>query len=67
MSYLHTHFPNSFPDMNLNLVSEEEIISTINKLKLKNSSGYEGITNKLIKLCRLQISKPLTYIINKSF
>jgi hypothetical protein len=52
--------------MNFNLVAEEETISIINKLKYKNSSGYDGITNKIIKLCRQQISKPLTYVINKS-
>jgi hypothetical protein len=52
--------------MNCNLVTEDEIISAINKLKSKNSSGYDGITNKLIKLTRQQISKPLAYIINKS-
>jgi hypothetical protein len=58
--------PNGFPVMNCNLVTEEEITSAINKLKSKNSSGYDGRTNKLIKLIRQQISKPLTYIINKS-
>lgn len=66
MSYLHTHFPNGFPEMDLNLASEEETISIINKLKSKNSSGYDGITNKLLKLSKQQISKPLTYAINKS-
>jgi hypothetical protein len=66
MSYLHTHFPNGFPDMNLYSLTEAEIISIINKLKSKNSSVYDGTTNKIIKLCRQQISKPLTYVINKS-
>jgi hypothetical protein len=59
ISYLHTHFPKGFPDMNINPVSEEEMIS-------KNSSGYNGIINKLIKLSSQLISKPLTYIVNKS-
>jgi hypothetical protein len=66
MSYLHTHFPNGFPEMNLYSVTEAEIISTINKLKSKSSSGYDGITNKIKKLCKQQIRKPLTYVINKS-
>jgi hypothetical protein len=52
--------------MNLYSVTKAEIISIINKLKSKNSSGYDGITNKIIKLCRQQISKSLTYVINKS-
>jgi hypothetical protein len=65
MKYLYAYLPNGFPVMNCNLVAEEEITTAINKLKSKNSSGYDGITNKLIKLSRKQISKPLTYIINK--
>jgi hypothetical protein len=63
---LHTHFPEGFPDMNINPVSGEEMVSIISKLKFKNSSGYDGITNKLIKLSSQLISKPLTYIVNKS-
>jgi hypothetical protein len=60
MQYLHTHYPNGFPDMNFSLVSEEGMMSIISKLKSKNSSGYDGINNKLIKLSSQQISKPLT-------
>jgi hypothetical protein len=30
MQYLHTHYPNEFPDMNFSLVSEEEMIGIIN-------------------------------------
>jgi hypothetical protein len=33
ISFLHTHFPKGFPDMNSNSVSEGEIISVISKLK----------------------------------
>jgi hypothetical protein len=63
MQYLHTHYPNGFPDINFSLVSKEEMISIINKLKPKNSSGYDGIINILIKLFSQQIRKPLAYII----
>jgi hypothetical protein len=52
--------------MKIHPVTEAEIISIIINLKSKNSSGYDGITNKIMKLCRQQISKPLTYVINKS-
>jgi hypothetical protein len=66
MSYLHIYFPNGFPTMKLYPVTETEIISIINNLKSKNSSGYDGLTNKIMKPCKQQISKPLTYVINKS-
>jgi hypothetical protein len=33
ISYLYTHFPKGFPDMNINPVSEEEMVSIISKLK----------------------------------
>jgi hypothetical protein len=66
VSYLRTYFPNGFPTMKFCRVTETEIVSIINNLKLKNSSGYDDITNKIMKSCRQQISKPLTYVINKS-
>jgi hypothetical protein len=65
MKYLYAYLPNGFPVLNCNLVTEDEIISAVNKLKSKNSSGYDDITNKLIKLSRQQVSKPLAYITNK--
>ena len=47
-------------------VTEAEIISIIRYLKPKNASGYDGISNKILKLCMYTISKPLTYICNGS-
>ena len=38
----------------------------INSLKNKSSCGYDGLSNKIIKLCGEQIAKPLTYIYNLS-
>jgi hypothetical protein len=52
--------------MNYNLVTNIEIINAINNLKSKNSSGYDGISNKLLKLSSQSISRLLSYIINKS-
>jgi hypothetical protein len=52
--------------MNYNIVTAIEIINAINNLKSKNSSGYDRITNKLLKLSIQSISRPLSYIINKS-
>jgi hypothetical protein len=66
MSHLYSHSQNGFPAMNFNVVTPDEIINIISKFKSKNSSGYDGVSNKIIKLCKQQISEPLAYIINKS-
>jgi hypothetical protein len=63
VQYSLTLYPHEVPDIDFSLVSKEEMI---NKLKSRNSSGYDGITNELIKLSSQQISIPLTYIINTS-
>jgi hypothetical protein len=47
-------------------VTEAEIIGIINSLKSKNSSGYDEISSKILKLCGPQITRPLCYICNKS-
>jgi exonuclease III len=68
MTYLHSHSLsiNTTPKMKLEQVTEEEVIDVVRKSKPKKSSGYDGISNKIIKLCIHQICKPLVYIINKS-
>ena len=40
-------------------------MDTLNNLKPKPSCGYDGISTKLLKTCRLEICKPLTLIINQ--
>jgi hypothetical protein len=55
-----------FDGMKIGIATDIEIINAINNLKSKNSSGYHGITNKLLKLSIQSISRPLSYIINKS-
>jgi hypothetical protein len=47
-------------------ITEGEIRSKISSLKSRNSSGYDGILTKILKLCGHQISKPLAFIFNKS-
>jgi hypothetical protein len=47
-------------------ITEGVIRSIISSLKSKNSSGYDEISIKILNLCRNQISRPLTYICNKS-
>jgi hypothetical protein len=39
-------------------VTDVEIISIIGSLKCKNSSGYDEISSKILKLCEPQISRP---------
>ena len=47
-------------------ITETEVICTIFSLKNKTSCGYDGLSNKILNLCGRQISKPVTYIYNKS-
>jgi len=66
ISQLKKHYPYAFPPMQTVPVTEGEIRGIINSLKPKNSSGYNGISTKILKLCGSQISKPLAFIIDKS-
>ena len=52
--------------MFFNPASVEEVSKIINALKPKNSSGYDDISNKLLKLLHPVIIEPLTEIINRS-
>jgi hypothetical protein len=47
-------------------ITESEVKCTFKLLKIKNSSGYDRICNKVIKAGCDHISKPLTYILNMS-
>lgn len=47
-------------------VAQTEVLSAINTLKPKNSSGTDEITAKMIKNCKTEIALPLTDLINKS-
>ena len=48
-------------------VDQEDIIATISSLKNKNSSGYDNISNKILKMICSEIAKPLSVIINQMF
>src|SRR5215510_4712272 len=63
---LKKSYPESTPVMKLIPVSEIEVRDIIKSLKNKNSSGYDGISNNMLKYCVNEISKPLTYIFNLS-
>jgi hypothetical protein len=41
-------------------VPEAEVKTIIMSLKPKNSTGYDGIPNKILKHCVHSVSKPLT-------
>jgi len=45
---------------------ESEILSTFASLKNKNSSGYDGISNRILKFFGKYLSKPLANVFNKS-
>jgi hypothetical protein len=59
-------FKNPFPNINFKSPSAREIENIIKSLKPKNSSGYDGISTKLVKICSPFISSPLAHICNKS-
>ena len=54
------------PPLVFKLFSTKEITQIIKTLKTKNSSGYDEINTKLLKISVNYISSPLTYIVNKS-
>ena len=60
--YLNNPTPHRFTPSTIN---ESYILSIINKLKNKNSSGNDEISNKLLKAIGNELSKPLTIIINQ--
>jgi hypothetical protein len=66
ISLLKKHYPYAFPPMQTVPVTEGEIRAIISSVKPKNSSGYDGIPTKILKLCGSQINKPLALIIDKS-
>jgi hypothetical protein len=63
---LQNSFPQGFPDMPSIPITETEIISTIKSLKSKHSSGYDGISKTILKVCGQYVGKPLAYIYNIS-
>lgn len=66
MSSLKETYPESIAEMKIIPVTESEVINVIKSLKNKDSSGYDGISNNILKFCVKDISKPLTSIFNLS-
>lgn len=57
----------SVANFSFNLVDESTVINTIDKLKPKSSCGADRLSNKLVKLIKHEVSKPVMLIINQSF
>lgn len=48
-------------------VTETEVSAAIHKLKASQSSGFDGVSSRLLKYCKEEVCSPLAAIINSSF
>ena len=64
ISYLINNFHQLFPKMKWHLTSMHEIGKITKSLKSKNTSGYDEISMRILKLSAPYIVSPLTYICN---
>jgi len=55
-----------YTEMKVIPITENEVLNTILALKTKKSSGYDGISNRILKHCATIIIKPLSHICNSS-
>jgi len=67
LQYLFEYFNQPFKDISWPYTSSKEINKIINSLKNKNSSGYDEITTKIIKISKPFIISPIINICNKMF
>ena len=51
--------------MHFKCINEEYTIKALDNIENKNSSGHDGISNKLLKSIKCSVSKSLTIIINQ--
>jgi hypothetical protein len=65
MQLLRSSFPNGFSTLKVVPITDAEVLCTRTSLKNKHSTGYNGISNSILKLCGQYISKPLAYIYHK--
>ncbi len=49
---------------NFTQTNQEEITKVIARMKPKSSTGYDNISNYIVKMISQEISEPLTYVIN---
>jgi hypothetical protein len=57
---------NKLEDMKVVPVTEAEVINVIGSIKGKSSTGFDGISSKILKTCASLISKPLAFVFNSS-
>ena len=62
LHYLQNNFTKPGNKMKWKYVTTYELEQIIKSLNSKNSHGYDGISNKIIKLRVLFIISPLTYL-----
>jgi hypothetical protein len=65
--YLSQLFHKSFPSVKFNNTSSKEIEKSINSLKMKDSSGYDEISTKILKISAPFISSPLNLFVIKLY
>jgi hypothetical protein len=65
-NYLLNPFHKPFHSIKFKNMSTKEIEKIINSLKIKESSGYDEISTKILKISAPFISSYLTYICNPS-
>lgn len=58
--------PHSFPKIINIPITEAKITCTVTSVKNKNSSGYHGLPNNILKICGEYIGRPLAYIFDTS-
>jgi hypothetical protein len=63
-NYLFKYYNKPFPKINWQYASTYEIDKIIKSLKSKNTSGYDEISNRIIKITSPFIISPLTHICN---
>ena len=64
--YLLNLFHKPFPNIKFKNTSTKEGEKIINSLKTKESSGYDEISTKILKISAPFLRSPLSYICNKS-
>ena len=67
LQYLFEYFNQSFKDISWTYTSSKERNKIIDSLKSKNSSGYDEIITKIIKISKPFIISPIINISNKVF
>jgi Notch-like protein len=64
--YLSATQIRTFPTVTYSLVSANEIVNVINKIKIANSYGYDEISVNILKNCIHYIVSLFTYIVDRS-